>query len=446
MIISVLFSLLVFVLGFNVLKRKGGVKYNFPLFLSLMIMIVYTFITPLYFYIAERSKIFGNLGVFGKVGRDISDFYETGLFYYALANLMFILGYAVVKINKPEKVVTQSLPVASLQKQVVFVFLAFTGIVLVDLITAGINIVDIFSGEAGRGLYGAETTSNYLRNFADSMISALLLLFLCKIPRKYFIVFFGVGFIIFVLMGFRYRVILVLIGLLFIQYWRYGISTRQIYNYLIGSLVFVYFTFFVTHNRAAFSYGRFSNVDFNPASFRYDGFFEQTRGSLADFTVMKYYNEVPTAKYDYGASFLLTFVRAIPRSILGDFKDEIYKNNVSIRQIQNAYHLPSHWWLNGEATLHYAYFYIAFGLPGLTILSFIFGYAISSLRKIFNPYTTLGNLGNIIFALALFQYLTRGYFPQFVDHLFYLLIPFWIFRFLVKRRSTERMSLKPRIA
>ncbi|HQX44964.1 MAG TPA: hypothetical protein PK209_10440, partial [Saprospiraceae bacterium] len=36
----------------------------------------------------------------------------------------------------------------------------------------------------------------------------------------------------------------------------------------------------------------------------------------------------------------------------------------------------------------------------------------------------------VILCMALFQWYTRGYFPQFVDHLVFLLIPYWLyFRF-----------------
>jgi oligosaccharide repeat unit polymerase len=307
------------------------------------------------------------------------------------------------------------------------------------LLLAGINPLKILlSSGSDETLFGAETTSNYLKNFADSLITLLLFLFLFKLDKKFFIPILIVGLVLFSLMGFRYRIILTLMGMAFIQYWQFGISKKMLTTYIIGFVCFVYFIFFITYNRFELVAGKFSELVLDPTKFKYETFFEQTRGVLADFTIIKHYEQNPSAQYDYGQSFVLTVIRILPRNIFGALKDDVYSNIIAFQQMNLAYEMPLSWGTLGEACLHYGYFYIAFGLPGLFILSFLMGYLISRFRKIANPNTVLGNMANIIFSLALFQYLTRGYFPQFVDHLIYLMIPLFLIRYFIQKELEKK--------
>ena len=441
MILILFLNILVFIFGFYSLKKQGGIKKNFPFFLSLLILLLYTFLTPLYFYTTGRSKIFGTEDVYSKVGKDILDFYQSGMLYYGLANLLFILGYNSFKFLPNKNLNLLPISTVYIKKVSLIIFFLLFGTILLDLLLAGINPLKILlSSGSDETLFGAETTSNYLRNFADSLITLLLFLFLFKLDNKLFIPILIVGLLLFSLMGFRYRIILTLMGMAFIQYWQYGISKKMLTKYIIGFVCFVYFIFFITYNRFELVGGKFSDLVFDPTQFKYETFFEQTRGVLADFTIIRHYEQNPSAEYDYGQSFAFTIIRILPRNIFGDFKDEAYSNIISFRQMNIAYELPAAWGTLGEACLHYGYFYMAFGLPGLFIMSFLIGYLISRFRKIANPNTVLGNMANIIFSLALFQYLTRGYFPQFVDHLFYLMIPLFLIKYFIQKELEKNIN------
>jgi len=441
MILILFLNILVFIFGFYSLKKQGGIKKNFPFFLSLLILLLYTFLTPLYFYTTGRSKIFGTEDVYSKVGKDILDFYQSGMLYYGLANLLFILGYNSFKFLPNKNLNLLPISTVYIKKVSLIIFFLLFGTILLDLLLAGINPLKILlSSGSDETLFGAETTSNYLRNFADSLITLLLFLFLFKLDNKLFIPILIVGLLLFSLMGFRYRIILTLMGMAFIQYWQYGISKKMLTKYIIGFVCFVYFIFFITYNRFELVGGKFSDLVFDPTQFKYETFFEQTRGVLADFTIIRHYEQNPSAEYDYGQSFAFTIIRILPRNIFGDFKDEAYSNIISFRQMNIAYELPAAWGTLGEACLHYGYFYMAFGLPALFIMSFLIGYLISRSRKIANPNTVLGNMANIIFSLALFQYLTRGYFPQFVDHLFYLMIPLFLIKYFIQKELEKNIN------
>jgi len=434
MILILFLNILVFIFGFYSLQKQGGIKKNFPYFLSLLILLLYTFLTPLYFYTTGRSRIFGIEDVYSKVGKDILDFYQPGMLYYGLANLLFILGYNSFKFLPNKNLNLLPISTVYIKKVSLIIFFLLFGTILLDLLLAGINPLKILlSSGSDETLFGAETTSNYLRNFADSLITLLLFLFLFKLDNKLFIPILIVGLLLFSLMGFRYRIILTLLGIAFIQYWQHGISKKMLTTYIIAFVCFVYFIFFITYNRFELVGGKFSDLVFDPTQFKYETFFEQTRGVLADFTIIRHYEQNPSAEYDYGQSFAFTIIRILPRNIFGDFKDEAYSNIISFRQMNIAYELPVAWGTLGEACLHYGYFYMAFGLPGLFIMSFLMGYLISRFRKIANPNTVLGNMANIIFSLALFQYITRGYFPQFIDHLVYLMIPILLIKYFIRK-------------
>ena len=434
MIPILLLNIVVFIFGFYTIHKQGGIKINFPFFLSIIILLLYTFITPFYFYSTGRSRIFGTDDVYSKVGKDILDFYQSGLLYYGLANLLFILGYISFRFEPIKRINLYPISTENIKKVALILFFILFGLVLIDLLIAGINPLKLLTSSGSEEtLFGAETTSNYLRNFADSIITILLFLFLFKLDKKIFVPILVVSLLLFSLMGFRYRIILTLMGLAFIQYWQYGISKKMLSSYLIGFLFFIYFIFFITYNRFELVGGKFSDLVFDPTQFKYETFFEQTRGVLADFTIIKHYEQNPSAEYDYGQSFAFTIIRILPRNIFGGFKDDAYSNIISFRQMNIAYELPVAWGTLGEACLHYGYFYMALGLPGLFILSFLLGYLISRFRKIANPQTILGNMANIIFSLALFQYLTRGYFPQFIDHLVYLMIPILLIRYFIRK-------------
>jgi hypothetical protein len=434
MILILLLNISVFIFGFYIIQNQGGIKKNFPYFLSILILLLYTFLTPLYFYFAGRSRLFGSEDVYSKVGKDITDFYQSGMLYYGLANLMFILGYISFKFEPIQNSNFSQISTEFVKKISLIIFFILFGIILLDLILAGINPLKILlSSGTDETLFGAETTSNYLRNFADSLISLLLFLFLLKLEKKLFITILVVSLLLFSLMGFRYRIILTLMGLAFIQYWQFGISKKMLKTYIIGFVFFVYFIFFITYNRFELVAGKFNELILDPTQFKYETFFEQTRGVLADFTIIKHYEQNPSAEYDYGQSFALTIIRILPRNLFGSFKDDIYANTIAFKQMNLAYEMPTSWGTLGEACLHYGYFYMAFGLPGLFILSFLMGFLISRFRKVANPYTVFGNIANIIFSLSLFQYLTRGFFPQFVDHFIYLMIPYFLIRYFIRK-------------
>lgn len=429
---TILLNLLIYGMGLYVIKRNGGIKQNLPFAFSWLIFIVYHFITPLYFYLSGRETIWGDEDTNRNVGVDISDYYFIGMNYYAIANLCFILGYLVLtrKVMPVLSPLKYTLPMDKLRVGVIVSFLICFSLVLFNFLNEGLNPILILFGDTQNEIAGITATSNYLKNFSDSIIALLIMAYFYKVKKPVFYLMVVAGFLLFVLMGFRYRIILTLIGMLSISLYMMKGRRFMILRYSLVGVVVLYFMFFLTYNRFVFTRGEWSQLEANPINFEYDLFFEQTRGMLDDITILKYYDTDPHARHDNGITFLYFLVRLMPRAIVGnEFKDSFYPFP-AYTIFTEAYDVQKYWGKRntGEAPLHMAYFVIAGGLPALFFGSFLVGLILKWVQMRFTPDNDLNVVVLVLVTSALFQWYTRGYFPGFVDHLGFMLLGFWIAR------------------
>jgi hypothetical protein len=233
------------------------------------------------------------------------------------------------------------------------------------------------------------------------------------------------GFVLFIIMGFRYRIILSLLGIFILYVFQ---SKFFKFSTLIKSLMIFLFVIFITSNRYNFAKGDFSNSINNFKKSNADLIFEQTRSSLPDLAIFKYFNENSSnqVSFDYGQTFFYAFVRFLPRSIFGDIKDSLYPPPAFI-VIERAYSLPNDLGTLGETPSFYSYFYIAFGALGVCFFSFLLGYVIKIL-KVNIDFSVSGMVLQVILGVSLFQFVSRGYFPQYIDTLFFMIIPLFFFK------------------
>ena len=421
-VLASIFSLLVFI-GLRLGMKHGGWNRHLPYMFTLCIFIQYLIISPLFFYLNERRGI---------IGTDISLFYGKGFFYSLIGVFFFVVGYWIKGFRltgkwnyEPKRVLENP------HKMLTYLFYGTYCIVLVNLAIGGVNVGSVFLGSEQLGL-GAKGASYFFQNFSDSLIIILIMAYLLGVPRRKLIIWVLASFFLFSLLGFRYRIILSLIGFLFVFLYRNRLKFSVVMLALSLSMVFLYIVLFSTLNRRALSIRNYDELVFNPAKFKYENFFEQTRGSLADMAVYKLY-ETPTknASHDYGATmFGYIFIRMIPRTVMPD-KDKFYPPP-QIEMVNLAY--DSYWGkFTGEATLCMGAFYIAGGLMAIILGCFIWGAAIRAMGDHIRVRDPLSVIAYIAIALASFQWVTRGYFPQAVDHAVYLSVPIWIMRFRSKK-------------
>ncbi|MBK7604727.1 MAG: hypothetical protein IPI15_14325 [Saprospiraceae bacterium] len=95
--LAIVLNILVYLLGFKLIRKVGGVKLNLPYTLSLVMFVIYFFTQFPLFYFPREKTITGDEENYFGVGVDISDFYGISLIYYGIANLLFICGYILFK-------------------------------------------------------------------------------------------------------------------------------------------------------------------------------------------------------------------------------------------------------------------------------------------------------------------------------------------------------------
>ncbi|RRB14061.1 O-antigen polymerase [Larkinella knui] len=416
--------------------RRIGTRQVIPFVICLALLAIYCLFTPTYFYLVGRETSMGDDGLYQFTGKRISDYYKEGMFFYMIANMLFVFGFTW-KQYKGSKISysIQSDSIPYIQKKVLWLYILFFGIVCTDIFISGINPFNILLGSSDENLFGHQSITNsyYFRNCADCIITTIILFAYLK-GNKYKIILMTLSaFALFAIMGFRYRIILTIIGLVLIYSLdeKYKLSTSTV---SFTSLLLIYFIFFITYNRWNFIHGRFSELSYNPVEFEYEMFFEQTRASLADFNLIRYYDENPTIKHDYGLTmFGYIFIKALPKFVFPNGEKPYPPPALVI--LDNSLELPRQWDKPGEAAMHYGSFYIAFGWIGLVIMPFLMGIWVRYVVGRNPSSNPLGFLKQIVFALALFQFITRGYFPQFVDHFVYISLPIWLLSGLIKKST-----------
>lgn len=429
----ILFNLLVYLAGWLFVWVKG-LRSHVVFAFSWFIFTIYYFLTPLYFYAQGRATIWGDQGAFLGVGENILAYYDEGFLYFGFASLSFLIGYFFIRHREFVQVNIQS----KFSKSLLFgLFGACFFLVILNFILSGVNPIEVLTGNSEETLFNAKGGSNYLKNFADSLVTCLVIGFLIKMDRRFWFLFVIVSFVLFAMMGFRYRIIMTVIGILLLILFNYRFSFKRIFAPLALFLVILYMILFLTINRYNLIVGDLKNLVYNPIEYEIGSTLaEQTRGALDDINIIKYYHTHPNPKHDNGITFFYFIVRALPRALIGDYKNKLYPPP-AFPIVDEAYNLPLAWSATGEAPLHYAYFIIAGGFWFLIIGTFLTGLILRLTTVNRNYHYPKQKIFLVILCMALFQWYTRGYFPQFVDHLVFLWIPYWLyFRF----NTNEKIS------
>jgi hypothetical protein len=393
---------------------------------TLLVYLQYVLITPLYFYLDGRTTLNGTY---------ITDYYATGFFCSWLAIISIGIGYFIKKYPQKQVVQQYEKVIENPVKIISILFYVTYGIVLVNMAAGGINIQNVFLGTDVVGL-GAEGASYYLQNFTDSLITILLLAFLYNFPRKQIILWLAMSFFLFSILGFRYRIILTLFGILFILVLRKKITTGMVIGGFLIAIFFLYIIMFSTENRRVLISRAYDELKFNPTEYKVDAIFDQSRGALADMCIYKLYDDpYKGVKYDYGLTmFGYVFIRMIPRFILSN-KDDFYPPP----QLAITLSAYDAWWgkYTGEATLSIGAMFIAWGWLGIVVGHFFWGLLLRRYSSKLNLNDNLSCISFLVLALVTFQWITRGYFPQEVDHAVYMFIPVWI----LKRFFTKKVAV-----
>lgn len=425
-IISFTFTLIL-IIGFIKGARSGGTVRHLPYMLSLFVLTVYCLITPVFFYSKGLTSI---------IGTDISHYYGAGLFFNMLGALTFIVGYWISARSKSRWEEPAANELRNANKPITILFFVFYIISFLNLAAGGVSLQRVVTGDAVVGL-GARGATYYLQNFTDSLISVIIIAYIYGLPKGRILLFIGLSFFLFSLLGFRYRIILTLLGLLTVYLYKHKVSIKQLVGAIVLGLVFFYGIMVSTVNRWVLVTRQYDQLELSPLAFDYSVFFDQTRGALADMAVYRHF-DIPGrgAEHDNGITmFGYVFIRIIPRSIMPD-KDRFYPPP----QLATTIAAYDAWWarFSGEATLNLAAFYIAFGWMGIVLGCFFWGFLLRKFGDRIRKRDALSYAVYIIITLVSFQWITRGYMPQIIDQAIYMLVPVWILRYIAKKNPAKK--------
>lgn len=421
-------ALCVFLIGFMKIKENGGLRNNLLISFVLGIYLIYLFITPFYFYSTGRDHLMDI--------RVEPYFYLEASLIYSVAIITLLLGYFLIgKKTKETKVIIVLNQNKKINRKSFILFLVFYSVIIINSIAGGINY-SALTQDLDQSLMGFDGASNYFQNLVDSLI--ILILLGIYFRQKFIIIIFQLmlAFTLFLLLGFRYRIILTLIGIAVIYVLTNASALKLNVRKVLLLCSFLYFLMFITVNRYQFTNGNFTDLYFNPSKLNYELFFEQTRGFIADSIIINHYSEIESnVGHDYGLTmFFYPFLTATPRLILPN-KDEFYPPP-QVELQKKIYHSPEAI-KSGEALLNLGYLVISFGIWGAIIGNFIFGILIKKMEKSYRHRNVYTFFIYFSFLLASFQWITRGYFPQAITHMMFFILPILILMKSLKMTSVN---------
>lgn len=376
-----------------------------------------------YFYLINTPLHNVIISDFYAVNKYIKDIYPFGFFIIFFHLFIFIISYLYFK-NK--KISTKKYFYDISNKKILITFLFLYSIIFINTLSGGINLIDILKGKDVGSTLGLKGTSYYLQNFADSLITLIIASFVIKLNKLTLFLIIFLSFILFLILGFRYRIILTIFALLIYFFYTRNLVLLDFLKIMFLTFSFFYFIFFITSNRSSFFTQKFDKIDYNPYNFDYSVIYDQTRGSVVDFAMYKALQNKEIS-HDYGNTmFLYVFIKIIPAQFF-KFGEKPYPPPMLL-DIDTSLSVSRDY---GEASTILGASYYSFSIFGIILFSIVLAFVIASLENTlyFNNYYFIRN---VMILMSIFQLITRGYFPQFLDHLVYMLFPLLLIRKKIK--------------
>jgi len=145
---------------------------------------------------------------------DIGDIFDFGMMMIVIHFICYTIGYLLVaRVRNAGAIDFSALPQRQeigqvIGKSIFYVFLVLYGVIFLNTLAGGINLIDIFMGTYGKPTLGLRGYTYYLQNFADSLITLLVAALFFKIKPRYFRIMLMLAIPLFLVLGFRYRIIL----------------------------------------------------------------------------------------------------------------------------------------------------------------------------------------------------------------------------------------------
>lgn len=353
----------------------------------------------------------------------VESYIQKGLTLNILFMVLFVLGYEWLgKKNILKNTRQENIQVSLIQRFILVLYPIIFFLVYMNNVFADIDLVGKWLGYANQMTYGIKGVSYYLQNLTDSLVMLTLMAYACNVKKRYLILMLiGVTFFI-VPFGFRYRFIYLILGFFALYVYKNQFSVKNFLSSLILMFFLGFIILFLGANRTVIV-GQETTKQFTLQILDVNKLVMQTRGSYVDLAIYQGIDRGEIA-HDHGKSFFYyTLIRAIPASYFEGGKKPyppiLMKDVDKVLNIQAPIDCLN--CRTGEAQTIMGAIYYSFGSSGIAVIAFLIGCLLrfhASQQE--NYFSMLWGLGSF---LALFMFITRGYFPQVIDHWVYLVLP-----------------------
>lgn len=310
------------------------------------------------------------------------------------------------------------------------------GLILFTIATGGnilglINPLDADSIEQTGGSF-----SNYFLLSINFLIPGISLLFIYYLLTKkhflWFVITFGVTVGLFITLGFRYRIVLLVMSVGIIYY----LTLKKRPNLIFGAAFIAGFITLMGIINITRNYGSGLNLQklegkdteqYYNSGLRESLIF-QTSGAVIDLVPEKY-------EHVGLAPIWSTLLFPIPQRIYQE------KNSASyIVGILETIYGPEHF--QGSAFMAYAEHYLAFGWTGIIVAGFLLGWFYKKLWVWFlaNSPNPLVKVAYAVTVVYLYVILSRGYLPQVTMLFFFSAFPIYFIIWRIKQRYRYQMT------
>lgn len=349
--------------------------------------------------------------------------FQLGLFILFLHLIFFYQGYFYFNYFrfKKNKLISSNNEF-NFKNQVSKTYLIFFIIIAINAGFGEISLYDILLGKSDAETLGFKGGTNWISSMADSLLILMLMSHYYKSSKIIRLILFPLTIFLFLILGFRYRLLLVIFGLVFIYLQRNLLKTKQVIKVFSLLVISFYLFMFFSENRISFYSNKFDNLTYSFVDFHYESIHDNALGSIVDFAMIKSITE-GNSKYDFGQTmFVYPIIMILPSSIFPNSEKPYPAPQITT--IDKSLDVPRSY---GQACTFVGMSFYSFSIFGVIIFSFLFG-CLASYLEFYND-NNLTFFFKIAILLSSFQLYTRGYFGLFLLPLAFMLLPLFILKY-----------------
>lgn len=296
-------------------------------------------------------------------------------------------------------------------------------LVIWNLHLSGVDIsalLDVQKRDLQHIIFSIPFYSNFLENLTNSLITCSVALVAYYHRRWWVWAILLLLWWYFFLAGWRFRIFVSALGVALVYLY---MQPAQFYKRLaVVVLALGLMLSFITLNRMAVAKRMFDVVEWNPLRFNIELLCNEM-GNSRTFKAMLHYRKTHEVPLDGGMSMIgYIFVKFLPASLYPNGEKPLAP---LLKQVKVWIPAGAVDYNPNPAISNVDEVYFSFGLPGCIIFMWLLGFFIAWVEHM-RAVQGLKIYLYAVFVGFLYQWITRGYLPQQVQLLFFMLIPWWL--------------------